>query len=358
MSNNALILTDGLLDQDMGKTAHGLITGLSRFAIVGVIDSKHAGKDAGEVIDGKKRAVPVFGSLPEAVKELTYQPSYCIVGVATPGGRVTPSLHASLKQAIEMGFHIVNGLHELVCENPELKALADKHRVQIIDIRKPKSARDLKAWHGDIYQVKTPRIAVMGTDCAIGKRTTSQLLYTRCREQDIQAEMIYTGQTGWLQGFQYGFILDSTLNDFVSGELEHAIVSCDKETQPAVIFIEGQSALRNPSGPCGAEYICSGGAKGVILQHAVGREFFKHQENLSRMPSLQSEIDLIQFYGAKVLAVTLNTRALTHETWQQAKTRISQEVKLPVVCPREEGVDALIPVIKSFIEQEKERSAA
>ena len=35
--------------------------------------------------------------------------------------------------------------------------------------------------------------------------------------------MIYTGQTGWLQGGEYGFIFDSTLNDFVSGELENAI---------------------------------------------------------------------------------------------------------------------------------------
>ena len=58
--------------------------------------------------------------------------------------------------------------------------------------------------------------------------------------------MIYTGQTGWLQGGKYGFIFDSTLNDFVSGELEHAILTCYEETNPDVILIEGQSALRNP----------------------------------------------------------------------------------------------------------------
>lgn len=349
MQDQAIIVTDNLLDQDMGKTAHGLITGMSRYPIAAVVDAKNAGKDAGEVVDGKTRNIPIYASVKEAIARLGYQPTYCIVGIATPGGRITPTLEETLSTAIQAGLHIVNGLHELICEHPILKPLVDKYQVKVIDIRKPKSARELKSWHGAIYQVKTPRIAVMGTDCAIGKRTTCQLLYTRCRENDIHAEMIYTGQTGWLQGFKYGFILDSTLNDFVSGELENAIVTCENETRPAVIFIEGQSALRNPSGPCGAEYLCSARAKGVILQHTVGRSFYKHQDNLSPMPSLESEIALIQFYGAKVLAVTLNTSALSKESWQQAKSRIAKEINLPVVCPREEGVDALIPLVKTYI---------
>ena len=42
--------------------------------------------------------------------------------------------------------------------------------------------------------------------------------------------MIYTGQTGKLQGGHYGFILDSTLNDFVSGELESAVMLCEEKT--------------------------------------------------------------------------------------------------------------------------------
>ena len=60
------------------------------------------------------------------------------------------------------------------------------------------------------------------------------------------ADMIYTGQTGWMQGWDYGFIFDSTVNDFVSGELEKSIVVCYKEKNPDFIIIEGQAALRNP----------------------------------------------------------------------------------------------------------------
>ncbi len=56
------------LDTNSGKTAHGLIRGTDRFSIVGVIDPKHAGKDAGEVLDGKKRNIPVYESVDDFVQ--------------------------------------------------------------------------------------------------------------------------------------------------------------------------------------------------------------------------------------------------------------------------------------------------
>ena len=118
---------------------------------------------------------------------------------------------------------------------------------------------------GAIREVRAPRVAVLGTDCALGKRTTARLLVEACRRAGLRAEMIFTGQTGWMQGGRYGFILDSTPNDFVAGEVEHAIVTCDREARPDVIVIEGQSAFRNPSGPCGAELVVSGQARATRI---------------------------------------------------------------------------------------------
>ncbi len=353
MKNSALLVTDGFLADESGKTAHGLITGLSRFPIVGVIDHKHAGLDAGVVVDRIARGIPVFASIHDAIESLGYTPEFCIVGIAVHGGRITPSLEKTLASAIEAKISIINGLHEQISEHPVLQPLLSKHGVTAKDIRKPKPVRDLKSWSGEIRHVNTPRIAVLGMDCAIGKRTTCQMLFSRCNDSGLKAEMIYTGQTGWLQGFRYGFILDSTLNDFVSGELEHAVVTCAREAKPDVILLEGQSSLRNPSGPCGAEYICSAGAKGIILQYPAGREFFSNQETVgSKLPSLDSEIDLFKLYGAEVLAIAVNTKDLKSETWQQAKQRIARETGLVTVCPREEGVDEIIPLIRSYIEQQ------
>ena len=128
--------------------------------------------------------------------------------------------------------------------------------------------------------MKPPRLALLGTDCAVGKRTTGLILREACRVVGMQCEMVYTGQTGWLQGLDHGFILDATPNDFVSGEMEDAILRCTAENTLDVVLIEGQSSLRNPSGPCGAELLLSADAKGAILQHVPGREHFEDLENV------------------------------------------------------------------------------
>jgi uncharacterized NAD-dependent epimerase/dehydratase family protein len=169
------------------------------------------------------------------------------------------------------------------------------------------------------------------------------------QEAGLKAEMIYTGQTGWMQGSRYGFIFDATLNDFISGELEDAIVRCYEEVAPDVILLEGQSSLRNPSGPGGSEFLLSGGARHVILQHAPGRKYFHHyEEDKLTIPSLESEIRLIELYGSAVSAITLNDQHLTEEERYRWKEKYQAELGIPVVLPLQEGMDALVPVIKQI----------
>ena len=264
-----------------GKTAHGLVRGSDRYRIVGVVDAPTAGRDAGR---GPGRQGARHSGLRVARRGARRvcpeKPDFAIVGVATSGGVFTPGLSAALREAIEGGLSVVNGLHHLAADQPGLAEAARRHGVTIIDIRRPKKPGQLHFWTGEALRVRAPRIAVLGTDCALGKRTTTRMLAEAARKAGIRAEWIYTGQTGWLQGAPFGFVLDATANDFVSGELEHAIVSCARELDPEVIFLEGQSALRNPSGPCGSELILSGGARGVVLQHAPGRHYFDGLEEL------------------------------------------------------------------------------
>ena len=93
------------------------------------------------------------------------------------------------------------------------------------------------------------------------------------------------------------------------------------------MIVEGQSALRNPSGPCGAEFLLSGGAKGVILQHAPAREYYDDLEHLSlRIPPLGEEMQLIKLLGARVLAITLNTQGIEHHALAELKTKMSTEL--------------------------------
>ena len=349
---NAIIITGGYLDTINAKTAHGLLRGTERFNIIGVIDHKLAGKDAGEVLDGKKRNIPVYATISEFVKTATDRARYCIIGVATKGGVIPESLQTMLKEALENNLSIVNGLHDYVSDHDELVALAKSKSLELIDVRKPKKFKDLHFWNGKIKDVKCAKVAVLGTDCALGKRTTTRFLMQAMRRAGYKAEMIYTGQTGWMQGAKYGFIFDSTLNDFISGEMEHAIWECYQNEKPDIIFIEGQSSLRNPSGPAGAEWIVSADADAVVLQHNPSRKQYKDMEYYpAYIPAVKDEIDLIKIYGAPTVAITVNTMKMTEQDAKKWANQTEAELNIPVVLPLEEGVERLVPVFEKMIKK-------
>jgi uncharacterized NAD-dependent epimerase/dehydratase family protein len=350
--SNAIVITAGYLDSNSGKTAHGLIRGSDRFNIIGVIDHKHPGKDAGEVLDGRKRDIPVYASIEEFAKSSQEPAKYCIIGVATKGGVIPDTLRAILKDALIHGYGLVNGLHEYISEIPELADFARSRGLEIIDVRKPKKFKDLHFWSGKIKNVHCPKIAVLGTDCALGKRTTTRFLTEAMKNAGYRAEMIYTGQTGWMQGAKYGFVFDSTLNDFISGEMEHAIVQCWEEAKPDIIFIEGQSSLRNPSGPAGAEWIVSGDANAVVLQHHPLRKQYKDMEYYpAYIPDLKDEIAMIKAYGAPTVAITVNTAKMTEQQSRDYAAGKEKELGIPVVLPLEDGVERLVAIFKDMIEK-------
>jgi uncharacterized NAD-dependent epimerase/dehydratase family protein len=345
MRNKVIVATDGLLKKDYAKTAHGLIRGSDRFEVLALIDTEFAGQDAGEILDGQPRQIPIFASVQEAVNRYDVIDNL-VIGVATVGGVLSASLLDLIRQAISHGLGVVNGLHDQLGEHEELVQLAKEHKVELVDIRRPKPIKDLHFWTAEIYRVDVPIIALLGMDCATGKRTTARLIMAASAKQGIKAEMIYTGQTGWMQGSKYGFIFDSTINDFVSGELENAILNCWRQEKPDLILLEGQSSLRNPSGPCGLEFIISGNAKQVILVHAPHRQHFDDEPAWGKIPSVASEIEIIEKFGAEVIALALNTHGLTPAEARSYQTNYRQSLGIPVVLPVEDGVDELLSAIK------------
>lgn len=346
----AVVLTGGLFQGLHAKTAHGLLRGPSRYRIVGVVDPASAGRDAGELLDGKHRDVPVFESLRAALRSPGERPDVCIVGVTTGGGTLPPQLRADLLFAAAAGMTLVSGLHQLLSDDEELVRRVERSGGRIIDIRKPRPVSQLRFWSGEVLALETPRVAVLGTDCVIGKRTTCLLLLEALRRRGTKAEMIYTGQTGWLQGLPFGFILDATPNDFVSGELERAVLECARHAHPEVILLEGQSGLRNPSGPCGSELLLSAGARGVVLQHAPARtHFIEHKGMGCKLPSLPDEIALVHAYGSEVWAVALNQEGLSPERAVELRDAYACELGLPVALPLCGDLEPLVEAVRARI---------
>lgn len=347
LTGTACIITGGLLDTVQAKTAHGLIRESRRFDIVGVIDYKSVGRDAGEVLDGQHRNIPVAASIDGLIEMNGQKPEYAIIGMATKGGVLPESLYPMIKDVLSHGINIINGLHQPIGGIAGINDLARDNGAGIYDIRRPKPFEDLHFWSGKVQEINCLKIGVLGTDCSVGKRTTTKLLDNALNEAGIKSEMIYTGQTGWLQGTKHGFIFDATPNDFIPGELEHAMYSCWENEQPDVMLIEGQASLKNPGGPCGSEFIVSGRLDGVILQHHPIRT---HYNNLEHFPATiadaTEDMKIIELLGSETWALTLNTADMDKEQIEASKVDLATRSGIPVVSPLEDGLGRLVELIK------------
>ena len=102
IKRKAIVLTNGMLDSTNAKTCHGLIRGTDRFEILAVIDHVYAGQDAGTVLDGKARGIPIVASVSAYfAQEGAVSPEVCVVGVALPGGKLPDDFRAELRLAAE-----------------------------------------------------------------------------------------------------------------------------------------------------------------------------------------------------------------------------------------------------------------
>jgi uncharacterized NAD-dependent epimerase/dehydratase family protein len=349
---NAVVYCEGAFNTPNGKTAHGLVRFTNRYRVLSVVDSRYDGRDAGEVLDGKANRIPIFGSLEQAVKEAdshTHPATHFVVGLAPDGGRLTSKARQDAKNAISYGLNVDCGLHDYFSEDREMMKLAAHYDVKIRDIRKPLRIQKLHFFSGKIEEVKALKIAVLGTDSAIGKRTTAWLIVNGFKDLGLRAEMIGTGQTAWMQGVKYGIIMDSLVNDFVAGEIEHAVWTAWKEEQPDIIVIEGQGSLMNPAYPGGFEILAAGRPDIIILQHAPARLEYDGFPGYPIQP-LARQIEAIELLSGKpVVAVTINHESLSADQIAPVCDAIQKDVGLPALDVLRDGAGALVDFLNSYV---------
>jgi uncharacterized NAD-dependent epimerase/dehydratase family protein len=316
----------GALD---GKTANGLVRHSERYEIVAVIDSHRCGLDAGVALGDKPNGIPVCRDLAEARAQTVAAPEYFIFGMAPASGMLSMHERAVVLEAIGRGMHVVNGLHEFLNDDPEMAAAAAANQVEILDVRRPRAKKDLRMFSGRITEVTCPRIAVLGTDSAIGKRTTATILTQALNDRGVRAIMVGTGQTGLIQGARYGVALDAIPSQFCSGEMEAAVLDAFEGEDPDVIIIEGQGALSHPAYLTSTFILRGSRPQGVILQHAPGRASLGDFGRIA-MPSAASEIKLIQtFADTRVIGLTINHENMTDAEVTAAIMRYEGELGIP-----------------------------
>lgn len=342
VKETALVFCENQFGHIDGKTAAGLIRHSEKYTIVGVIDSSLTGKDAGEELGLSNAGIPIFADLADALGKLPATPDCYIYGKAPLEACISADERLLVLEAMESGMDIINGLHQFFSDDPEFAEMATRKGVTITDIRKPPSLEDLHVFTGRISEVNIPVIAMLGTDCACGKRTTAVELNKALNEIGIKSVLVATGQSSMMQGARYGVPIDALISQFVVGEIENAVVEAFENEHPDIILVEGQGAAGHPAFMSSLGILKGSKPDGVIIQHPPARKFRCDFPQLP-MPSIESEIKLIESIStAKVVAIALSHEDMTEIGVLRAIKQYEELFHLPTTDVLSYGCQKLV----------------
>ena len=345
IKKTAIVYCEDQFAKADGKTAVGLVRHSEIYSILGVIDSSLAGKDAGEVLGGERKDIPIFKDLKDALESLGKVPGCYIYGKAPLEASIPDTERLLILEAMEKGMDIVNGLHQFFSDDPEFTQMAEQCEVQIRDIRKSPSLEDLHVFTGRISKVDVPVIAVLGTDCASGKMTTAVELNNALNDMGIKSVMVATGQTSLMQGSKYGASIDALVSQFVIGEIENAVVQAFEHENPDIIFVEGQSALSHPAFMSSLGILKGSMPDGVILQHPPARKFRVDFPNME-MPAIKSEIQMIEAISqSQVIAIAINHEGMNDVEVSKTIVDYEERLHLPTTDVLKYGTQKLIQML-------------
>ena len=341
----AVVYCEGNFGDIDGKTANGLVRNSERYKILSVIDSDKAGCDAGTVLDKRANGIPICRDLAAALRLADKLPDYFIFGMAPSSGMLSIRQRSLIIEAMNYGINIVNGLHEFLGDDPVFKAASVANNVTILDVRKPRDKKELRIFTGQVLNMACRRIAVLGTDCAIGKRTTATILTRALNQRGVKTVMVATGQTGLIQGARYGIGLDAVPSQFCAGELEATVIEAYQSEQPDVIVVEGQGALSHPAFSSSAFILRGSCPHGVVLQHAPKRMNRCDFDRL-KMPAPADEINLIEtFADTSVIGLGINHEHMVGNELANVIERYQKELGLPATDPLTDSPERLAEMV-------------
>ena len=342
---SAIVYVDRFFDCADGKTAHGLVRFSKRFDVKCVVDTTLVEGDAGEILDGIKRNIPLYNNLNKALSKS--DADTFIIGAVSEGGVLPEGYDKAILWALENGLDVVSGLHQFISDNPVFKKLAEKHGCEITDVRK--IFRDhSRLYTGKIKEVKSTRIAILGTDSAIGKRTIAVILNEELEKRGRKTDMIYTGQTGWMQGWPHGIVLDAMINDFVAGGIEDAIICSWNDLRPDIMIIEGQGSLVHPFFPGGFEILSAGQIDGFILVDAPKRPHLDGFPGFP-MPDPMRVVKIAELLTEKpLLGIGINRENIDIKDIKNEKVKLNEKFNVPVIEPLSDGAGEIADFLEEF----------
>jgi uncharacterized NAD-dependent epimerase/dehydratase family protein len=263
-----------------------------------------------------------------------------VIGVANRGGVISPAWKTVLIEALEMGYDLASGLHNLLSDEADLVAAAKANGRALHDVRVPSVQYPIA--NGKKRSGK--RCLAVGTDCSVGKMYTAMAMEKDMRERGIKASFRATGQTGILITGD-GVPLDAVIADFMAGSIEHLTPENDADHWD---LIEGQGSLFHASFSGVTLALIHGGQPdALILCHEPTREHMRGLPDYT-LPSLEAlrETALHMAHvvnpDCKVTGISVNTQHMSDDEADAYLKKVEAEMGLPTTDPFRYGAGRLV----------------
>lgn len=269
-----------------------------------------------------------------------------VIGVANRGGVISQAWKKVLVMALEEGFDLASGLHNLLRDEPDLVAVAQACGRSLHDVRIP----SVKYPIANGVKRSGKRCLAVGTDCSVGKMYTSLAMDLEMKKRGLKSSFRATGQTGILVTGN-GVPLDAVVADFMAGSVEWLTPDNDADHWD---HIEGQGSLFHVSYSGVTMALIHGGQPdALILSHEPTR---KHMRGLPDydLPSLEVLRDTslamarVANPACQVVGISVNTQHLSEANAMTYLAEVEARMGLPAVDPFRQGaarlVDALITI--------------
>lgn len=269
-----------------------------------------------------------------------------VIGVANRGGVISQTWKKVLVEALEEGFDLASGLHNLLRDEEDLAAVARATGRTLHDVRIPSVKYPIA--NGEPRKGK--RLLAVGTDCSVGKMYTALALDASMREKGMKSTFRATGQTGILIT-GHGVPLDAVIADFMAGSIEYLTPDNDEDHWD---LIEGQGSLFHVSYSGVTLALIHGGQPdALILCHEPTREHMRGLPEYTQ-PSLQQLRDTalplaqVSNPACQVVGVSVNTQHMSEADAKAYLAEVEKEMGLPATDPYRFGSDKLVDALAAL----------
>jgi len=269
-----------------------------------------------------------------------------VVGVANRGGMISSSWKAVLVEALEAGFDIASGLHNLLRDESELVAAAQTHGGTLHDVRIPTDAYPIANGKNRVGK----RCLAVGTDCSVGKMYTGLAMEREMRARGMRSTFRPTGQTGILITGA-GVPLDAVVADFMAGAVEYLTPDNDPEHWD---LIEGQGSLFHVSYSGVTMALIHGGQPdALVLCHEPTRTHMRglpeySPRSLMELREMVLPIARIANPDAAVTGISINTQHMELAAAEDYLAQVEAEMGLPTVDPFRQGAGRLVDGLEAI----------